>query len=318
MKADMTRPIVVPLDGLAVAERALAPAAVIANALQSELHLVRVSYAGTHKRGPWLLPYSTRADVARFFVEERAREQAYLDAVANRLRETSGIERIATPLIEGPLPKAIVKYSRRQHARLIVLTTHGLSGIRGVPVGSVADKVARLAGLPVLLIRPDASNVENMELEWRCERIVVLLDGSDLAQKILKPVTMLGLALSAQVILVTALNAGTRIALGYPPVPMGGPLESTDWDSHTAETYLARIAQKLRGKGLMVDTRVVKGDQPAEEAIGGIICDLNADMIAIATRGRGGVMRLAFGSVAGSLMRSNARSLLVLRPMKAE
>jgi nucleotide-binding universal stress UspA family protein len=84
-------------------------------------------------------------------VEDEAR--SYLERTAERLRE-SGIQvSTAFSRIETPA-SAIEGLAERMPGALVVMTTHGRSGIGRTLLGSVADKVIRTAGAPVLVIPP--------------------------------------------------------------------------------------------------------------------------------------------------------------------
>jgi nucleotide-binding universal stress UspA family protein len=225
------------------------------------------------------------------------------------------IRHVATAVLDGPAAHAIVMYSRRQKARLIVMTTYGSSASRDLPLGRVADKVVRMAGLPVLLIRPDAPRANRVAVDWRCDQIVVPLDGSELAQTVLEHVTTLAVGLGARVTLVSVVSPRNKSEPECPSVALGFSVQANKAGIRAAEMHLSLVAQHLRNEGLLVATRVVYGNWPPAEAIRVVARDLDADLIAIATRGRRGAKRLAFGSVAGSLVRSATAPVLVLRPI---
>lgn len=64
--------------------------------------------------------------------------------------------KIVYAVVEG-LPKVeIVRYARNHDIELIVLATHGRSGLAHVIIGSVAESVVRTAQCPVLTVRPEA------------------------------------------------------------------------------------------------------------------------------------------------------------------
>jgi nucleotide-binding universal stress UspA family protein len=80
--------------------------------------------------------------------------QAYLDGLTGRL-EPLGIK-ISTKIEKGRADECIVEYATRQHADMIVMATHGRSGISRWLIGSVAERVVRWSCIPVLIIRPEA------------------------------------------------------------------------------------------------------------------------------------------------------------------
>jgi len=86
-----------------------------------------------------------------------------------------------------------------------------------------------------------------------------------------------------------------------------------DEDISLAQTYLFRIAGKLRRNGVAVTTDIVIGENVAS-AIGDFASREKADLIAIATHGRGGLARVLRGSVADAVMHSSRLSMLVFKP----
>ena len=80
-----------------------------------------------------------------------------------------------------------------------------------------------------------------------------------------------------------------------------------------AEEYLEGMAQEVSRKGIRTDFLVEAADSPPE-AIAHLAAELDADVIAIATHGYGGVRRVVMGSVADAVLRATPLPLLVMRP----
>ena len=91
------------------------------------------------------------ADTGPTVAEESANARQYLQMTAERLRET-GI-RVDYAIEVGDAATAIVEYAREQSVDLIVMSTHGRSGLGRWVYGSVADRVLRSSAQPVLLVR---------------------------------------------------------------------------------------------------------------------------------------------------------------------
>ncbi len=87
-----------------------------------------------------------------------AYEQALLSSAAERLHRTA-LERLPRNLkpvervVQGPVALEIVEMAKEEGADLIVLSTHGATGIRHLLLGSIAEKIVRSAACPVLSIR---------------------------------------------------------------------------------------------------------------------------------------------------------------------
>lgn len=144
--------ILVPLDGSALAETALPKAIELAQALGAELLLLRAAEAHT-------LPGVDPTE-AQIRVMEEA--EAYLAGVVERLG-TAGVAGVATSVWYGPPASAVIEASRLRDVDLIVMTTHGRSGIPRLIFGSVAESVLRGTSIPILLIRPPEAPVEPPE-----------------------------------------------------------------------------------------------------------------------------------------------------------
>ena len=147
MKVDR---VLVPLDGSPLAEIALPQAlAVLRDSPSATLILLRAAEATTL---PGVDP--TEAQVA---VVREAEE--YLDGVATRLRG-EGLSRVTTSVWYSSAAQAIVEAARVRRVDLIVMSTHGRSGLRRVVRGSVAESVLRRTGTPILLVSAGGVRVE--------------------------------------------------------------------------------------------------------------------------------------------------------------
>jgi nucleotide-binding universal stress UspA family protein len=140
--------ILVPLDGSALAEAAVAKAVALAGETGS-LMLVRAAEAHT-------LP---GADPTEAQVEVVREAEEYLEAVRARLKR-DGCPRVETSVWYGPAASAIVDAARLRRADLIVMSTHGRSGLGRLILGSVAESVLRGTTTPILLLRAEEAPVE--------------------------------------------------------------------------------------------------------------------------------------------------------------
>ncbi len=140
--------ILVPLDGSALAEQALAPAARIAEKFGGSLVLVRVLTPERTLPGFSYLaprPASVPFGAARSLFDEA---EAYLASV--RL-PTAGVP-VSTQVLAGAPPEMIITAATEQAVGLIVMSTHGRAGLTRLLYGSVAEAVLRGATVPVLLV----------------------------------------------------------------------------------------------------------------------------------------------------------------------
>jgi nucleotide-binding universal stress UspA family protein len=144
--------ILIPLDGSPLAEHAIAPAL----ALGSPEH---TSYTVLQIVSPLLAehtvpPYSAGLPAAEYAQLEGA-ARAYLSALAARLRDHAARVRIELAVAEPA--EAILRFAAEHRVDLIAMATHGYSVLARTVLGSVADRVARAADVPVLVYRPEGA-----------------------------------------------------------------------------------------------------------------------------------------------------------------
>jgi nucleotide-binding universal stress UspA family protein len=300
------RSIVVPLDGSPFAEQALPAAAVIARAARAKLRLVLV-----HQLPP---PPSDR-DTAKLYVSVelavRRSQRDYLRATAARLRESHGLQ-VTTLLLEAPVGPRLARWIHDIDADLVVMTTHGRGAVGRAMHGSVADQLVRTLDIPVLLIRPDPERPAE-DSPWTPREIVVGLDGSRLAESALIPAAALARYLSVTLTLVQVVSP-LAVATDPPlPFPVGYDDRITEVRRREALDYLESLAERLRREGTTVNAVAVVNASPAGTLLG-IGRPERGTLLALGTRGRGGVARLMLGSVADKLVREAAVPVLVVPP----
>ena len=140
--------ILVPLDGSMLAEAALWAAIDLAGKNGATLSLVRAAQAHT------LLG----ADPVEAQVRTVREAEEYLAAVRRQLQD-KGVTRVETHVWYGPAAAAIVEAASFQKAGLIVMCTHGRSGLGRLVLGSVAESVLRGTTIPILIVRADTAPV---------------------------------------------------------------------------------------------------------------------------------------------------------------
>ena len=141
--------VLVPLDGSPLAEQALARALDVAEGGNPTLLLLRAAEASGW---PGLDPTEEQIRVVH-------EAEEYLSAVQARLADR-GVRKVETSVWYGPPASAIVEAARVGKADLIVMTTHGRSGLGRLIMGSVAEAVLRGTATPIMLLRADGAPVE--------------------------------------------------------------------------------------------------------------------------------------------------------------
>jgi nucleotide-binding universal stress UspA family protein len=279
----MSKTVLVPLDGSPLAERALPYAIALAKVLDGRLLLLHARPALAPRQEPAFDP----------------------SAVADRVR-AEGVEAEAQvyPIYGDERIHAICETVRERQADLVAMSTHGRGGLGRWLYGSVADAVLRQAEVPVLLV---SSACERPWPADRAPRILVPLDGSELAEQALDPVRTLAAELRARLLLLRVVERPRRAATAA-----GQAAATSDPDLDAARGYLERVATRLGTTAQDVEVQVVDGGPAA--MIATIAREQDIDLIAMATHGRGGLARLTLGSVAtGTLHRADV-PLLIVRP----
>jgi len=150
------------------------------------------------------------------------------------------------------------------------------------------------------------------------KKILVCLDGSNLAEQILPYAKEQAIQFSSKVFLLQVITTSNTIATFVPgvesvTVPYPSELEQFQSEEKEAKVYLNDMARPLRESGLDVECITVLGAQPGENIIR---CaeENEVGLIAIATHGRSGLRRALLGSVAGYVVRKSGLPILVIKP----
>lgn len=279
------RTVIVPLDGSAVAERALGPAVALARTTGAELELLQV------------------------VVDAAAAADAHLalDAVADRLRagEAEGAERaeraerivVRPPIVlEADWAAECIANAAEQPDSLVCLSTHGSTGVRRALLGSVAEDVVRLAPGPVLLVGPEVP----LDDGWApAGDLLVCADGSDTSEAIVPAAAALG----------TDTGMTPRVLTVAPSDAPVAPEDETGYVREVAATL-----DRTMGRPTGTTPFEVLHDQPPGEALVAAARAVPAAAIAMATHGKTGLARVAAGSVTTWVVRHASCPVLVLRP----
>jgi nucleotide-binding universal stress UspA family protein len=302
--------ILIPLDGSPRAELILSQVARMLRRENAEILLLQVLT---------IPPSIGRADLTYLRRVERENGQAYLEALAGRFRAQGA--KVHGRLVEGSPAEVILDTARREGATLIAMTTHGRTGLARWAMGSVAEKVARAADIPLLLVRSfrrspegDLEPLVPEELPFR--RILVPVDGSPTSMSVVTPAEKFAQLFESEILVLhvrplfippSAGPLGIEAAL-----PLVQPAPSpTDEDDMTE-----KAADRFRQAGLRVRRLTTEGD--AASAILDLSASQNVDLIALGSHGRSGFSRWALGSVAERILRSSEVPLLLVRTPAAK
>lgn len=151
--------IVVPLDGSTLAEAALTPAKFMARAFNAEIKLVSVEEMPAHLTDlEWRLPQQAILDQAKDQLE------AYLKSRAHDLRSEGCTVSYGVLPLGSPAQRILEEIEENKHD-LLILTSHGRTGLTRFMMGSVAERMARYARCPVMIVGRNSEVVSQALLD---------------------------------------------------------------------------------------------------------------------------------------------------------
>ena len=150
------------------------------------------------------------------------------------------------------------------------------------------------------------------------EQILVPLDGSELAERVLPYVEGLAKQFNSQITLLRAITPLEKLtlqtagggALSMPEAPVDIAEDILEAEREEATTYMQSMKDKLQGRGLKIETLIL--EQDSAPAIIDTAKSKNISLIAMCTHGRGGLGRLVFGSVTDEVLRKEKNIPLLL------
>lgn len=290
------------MDGSPLAERALIPALALAKETDGELTLLHALVTDDV-----LIPDYMGMPVLQpdYWIEERRGQAvAYLANLQKRYGHPN--INIYTHITEGDPASLILDLAHEDSFDLVVMSTHGYSGVRRFMFGSVTEHILRHALCPVLVVRQDRP----------IGHILITIDGSPMSESVIKPALHLAKLLGAKV---TFLRVEKDLVIkDYDEIRKIEQLDPglgqriLDSFYHRVDDYLDGLKQKHTKGGLEINVLAMKGD-PAEDILTAA-AHFDTDLIAMATHGRTGLRRWVYGSVTEKVLRQAERNMLVVRP----
>lgn len=324
----MFRKIMVPLDGSPTAEAVLPCAEEIAGRMRSQITLLGVLEYGAARYDHLFRCYLEGMAGA---MERRIRESGGPDVMVSSLlvREKMDEDLVCDEppgMMLGHPAADIVCAAASRGTSLILMASHGYSGLRRLALSSVTDSIVRGCGLPVLLVKPETRISENRgEI---CRNIVVPLDGSAMAEKALRVVEEMADKMSGQGMKVNLIHVAPERRVATTDEPSIAFLEhvvdpawckvgeKAELYFKQAEDYLKKAGSKLEAAGVTV-RQMVRGGKPDEE-ISRLVAETGSSMVVMACHARTGLGRYLIGSVADRILHLVDASVLLLRPEKPQ
>jgi nucleotide-binding universal stress UspA family protein len=291
--------ILVPLDGSTVAEQVLPYARFLAKELRLPVQLLQVIDADELT----LLVNPQQGRYIDTLLGIRTdNSKAYLETIA----ETFPGCPVQCLVEKGKAAEVLIEQAADDKNILVVMATHGRSGIKRWLLGSVADKVLHGATNAVFLVR--ANEQGKSAGEAALKTVIVPLDGSPLAEQILPAAVDLATKIKLKVVLLRACALPPSLTAEEYGFYSAELLEHLEAESRA---YVSEKLSGLKNKGLNVSS-IVKIGYGAEEIIT-LARETPDNFIAMCTHGRSGVQRTVLGSVTERVVRHSGDPVLVIR-----
>lgn len=297
----MFKKILVPLDGSELAERALEPALTLAQQVHGEVIVMSVPVL-QHM-------FVTEPAGYGFLLPEQSVDQsrhellAYLQGVQKRCAHPNVT--VHHLIEEGDEATVIVEAAAAHHIDLIVMSTHGRTGFTRWMLGSVTEKVLREAQCPVLVIRNDQP----------FQRLVITLDGSELAEQAVAPGLEIAHNLGCQATLfrvVPPLDVDPHLISSLDKLENGFGDRLREDSYNRAQDYLRQVALKFADT-YPHPTTEVWGGEPSRTIVD-FAEARHINLVVMATHGRTGFQRWVHGSIMEKVLRTAPCAMLVVRP----
>jgi nucleotide-binding universal stress UspA family protein len=277
----MYKKVVVPLDGSPLAEVALPYAEEITGKMGSEIILLTVLASEEPEEYQNHYAYSTK--IVKF---TQRQVEKYLSNRKIKSIEVGTVTRVGNPA-EG-----ILDYIEKCNSTILVMATHGRSGIGRWAVGSVTDKIVRSTILqPLLLIRAKGAHPD-VRAKRIFKKTLVPLDGSTRGEAVIPSIIEIARNLQMELILLRVVPKNNQ-------------------SNNGAESYIKDWCRQLKEKGVLARYEVRVGN-PADQIID-LADEFATDLVAMSTRGQTATSIWPLGSVAQKVLLGGNTPLLLIR-----
>lgn len=282
--------IVVPTDGSPAAEAAVTTALALAQQFDASIHAITVTELDD-------VPAGAESEAT---AELTQRGEETLATVTDQATD-AGVT-MTTHVIDTtePIHQAIIDYATDHAADLIVMGTHGRTGLNRLVLGSVAERMLRVSPVPVLTVHDDTRLAPDVE------RILVPADGSDRARVAADHGITVAAATDAALHVVHVVDlAAISGQFGSPEI-----IDALEESGRNAVDDVIHRADEAALRS--VEASVLSG-RPAP-AILDYIDERDIDLVVMGTHGRTGLDRYLLGSVTEKIVRLADVPVLTVSP----
>lgn len=298
--------VLVPLDGSQLAECVLPHAVAVARAFESRLILVRAV------EGSRAEPDRVRTVDPLEWQVRKTEAKTYLDAVAVRLQEAELA--VESHVVEGQPAQRIVQFAQDEDVELIVLSSHGLSGLSRWNVSSVTQKVAFQAYKSVMIVRA-YEVVPDDVTALSYDRVLVPLDGSQRAEYVLPHAVQLVRSHQARLMLAHAIKKPKVFdpsSLLEKEAKMVERIEAHN--RIEADTYLKNLVARLDCEA---EPWLLEGGDTAS-ALRDLVDQEDVDLLILNAHGYTKGVYWPYSSLALTLIAYGAKPLLIVQDLSPE
>ena len=300
--------ILVPLDGSELAESVLPHITAIARSFNAEITLLRMLEKNQGSGSPQLF------DLLNWQIN-KTKATVYLEKIKARIQE-SGI-RVRAVVLEGLIAQGITEYAQNQEIKLIILSSHGRSGLTHWGISSITQKIILNAPTSVLIVRANQSEIQADELSSipLYKHILVPLDGSQRAENVLPIITQLAHFHNSQLQIVQVVQA-PEMARQMPPTPEDIDLAKRVVERNLEEAghYLEKMKSHSYLKGISVETRLVSAENTAVE-LHRLTDQEHIDMVALSAHGCSGNQQWPYGNLVNNFIMYGKTPLLIVQDL---
>jgi nucleotide-binding universal stress UspA family protein len=290
--------ILVPLDGSELAELGLLYAQELAVAFNSNIDLLHVCET---KR-----------------VTNRRMHEQYMESMSEKVKQyvttrQAGGEataKVKWTILAGDPTTTIIDCAEKNNASLVIIASHGRSGIGPWPMGGTATKILQRSGIPVLFITArtvlTASTKDSL-----FSRVIVPLDGTEGGESVLPFVKELTSKIAADVTLFYVISSGRKVHTIGGENYIRYTEQQIEREKSGSKEYLEQVIEKIHGARANVKVEVKSGDVSKE--VVRFAKETKARLIAMASHGHTALDRWTLGSVAYKVLNFSSTPVLLVK-----
>lgn len=299
--------VLCPVDFSRATPHAVVPAASLATEYGANLHLVHV----LNFPYPHLETVAPSFDLQRYYMEMEEEAEVRLSALVDE--DSRRYAPTHEHVLRGVPYEEIVRFAEERDVDMIVMPSHGRTGLDRVLYGSVAEKVVRMARCPVLTVSP----YDGEPQAFSPDRIVFATDFSDASDSAFGYALSLADKYDASLLMIHVVtlwdNDPANPDWRFPAIPP----EHLDAVMTAARQRLDDRGTRASDDKIQVESRLVRGFDPAREIVR-LVESEDADLVVMSTHGRTGISHALLGSTAEKVVRYLDQPVLTIRHRDAD